>query len=328
MGTMTRATRLSYLFVVGLLVLAATFHIATPLITVLFGYFAMSRLSFGGRRWLGVGLTAMLFAGVLWGAGFFAKQAVVALPNLGEETIPKVIEYAEAKGLELPFYDWKSLKSLALEQVKVHQTTIGTRAKTLLVEAVSCLVGIVVAVSLFLGAKLELRSPPGMPMPNLYSEVAGAVVARFRRLYESFATVMGAQLVISAINTGLTSGFMLWHHYPHASLLAMLTFVFGMVPIAGNLISNTLIIVVGFAISPGVAGAALVFLVVVHKLEYLLNSKIIGARIQNPMWLTLLALILGERLMGIPGMILAPVLLDYLRIEASAVPMPNPAVAA
>ena len=41
--------------------------------------------------------------------------------------------------------------------------------------------------------------------------------------------------------------------------------------------------------------AALVFLVLLHKLEYFLNSKIIGDRIKNPVWLTLLALIIGER---------------------------------
>jgi len=54
---------------------------------------------------------------------------------------------------------------------------------------------------------------------------------------------------------------------------------------------------------------------VIHKLEYFLNSKIIGERIRNPVWLTLIALIIGERLMGIPGLILAPVLLNYLRVE-------------
>ena len=58
-------------------------------------------------------------------------------------------------------------------------------------------------------------------------------------------------------------------------------------------------------------------LIVLHKLEYFLNSKIIGGRIKNPMWLTLLGLILGERLMGIPGMILAPVVLHYIKVEAS-----------
>jgi predicted PurR-regulated permease PerM len=61
---------------------------------------------------------------------------------------------------------------------------------------------------------------------------------------------------------------------------------------------------------------ALIFLVVLHKLEYFLNSKIIGDRIRNPMWLTLLGLIVGEKLMGIPGMILAPVVLYYIKVEA------------
>ena len=35
------------------------------------------------------------------------------------------------------------------------------------------------------------------------------------------------------------------------------------------------------------------------------------------MWLTLLGLIIGETLMGIPGMILAPVVLHYIKVEAS-----------
>ena len=88
-------------------------------------------------------------------------------------------------------------------------------------------------------------------------------------------------------------------------------------PIVGNVISNTVIVFIGFLVSPKVAIGALVFLVVVHKLEYLLNSKIIGARIRNPIWLTLFGLIVGEKLMGVPGMILSPVVLNYLRVEMS-----------
>src|SRR5207249_11360145 len=85
--------------------------------------------------------------------------------------------------------------------------------------------------------------------------------------------------------------------------------------IVGNLISNTIIVFVALTVSLKLAIGALVFLVAIHKLEYLLNSKIIGDRIRNPVWLTLIALIIGERLMGIPGLILAPVVLNYLRVE-------------
>ena len=80
---------------------------------------------------------------------------------------------------------------------------------------------------------------------------------------------------------------------------------------------NTLIVGVAFTLSPNTALWSLVFLVVLHKLEYFLNSKVIGDRIKNPMWLTLLGLIIGETLMGIPGMILAPVVLHYIKVEAS-----------
>ena len=79
---------------------------------------------------------------------------------------------------------------------------------------------------------------------------------------------------------------------------------------------------------PRVAIGALVFLVVVHKLEYFLNSKIVGDRIRNPIWLTLLGLIIGEKLMGVPGMILSPVVLNYLRVEMSKVEVAPPVMAA
>ena len=93
----------------------------------------------------------------------------------------------------------------------------------------------------------------------------------------------------------------------------------------GNLISNTIIVAISFTLSPRMALASLLFLVVIHKLEYFLNSKIVGDRIRSPVWLTLLGLILGERLMGIPGMILAPVVLNYLKGEASKIAVPGKA---
>ena len=133
---------------------------------------------------------------------------------------------------------------------------------------------------------------------------------------------MGAQITISFINTALTAIFLMAVHMPHATLLIAVTFLCGLVPIVGNLLSNTIIVFVALTVSLKLAISALVFLVVIHKLEYLLNSKIIGDRIRNPVWLTLIALILGERLMGIPGLILAPVVLNYLRVEMLTVEVP------
>jgi predicted PurR-regulated permease PerM len=171
----------------------------------------------------------------------------------------------------------------------------------------------------------QLEGDPHAVKGSLYSLVSQEIATRFRTFYRSFATVIGAQIVISLINTALTSVFLLWNGYSYAMVIIVLTFLCGLLPIIGNLMSNTLIVGVGFTISPQMALFALIFLVAIHKLEYFLNSKIIGDRIKNPMWLTLLGLVLGEKLMGIPGMILAPVVLHYIKVEASKNKVADPA---
>jgi predicted PurR-regulated permease PerM len=138
---------------------------------------------------------------------------------------------------------------------------------------------------------------------------------------------MGAQIIISSINTFLTAIFVLSVQLPYAAVIIAVTFLCGLLPIIGNILSNTVTVVIAFTVSPKMALVALAFLVVVHKLEYFLNSKIIGDRIKNPVWLTLIALIIGERLMGIPGMILAPVVLHFLKVEASSIKVAQPAPA-
>jgi predicted PurR-regulated permease PerM len=185
-----------------------------------------------------------------------------------------------------------------------------------------CLIAIVAAASLFLKSGLDIDRDTHTVKNNLFSVFSDEVSARFRDFYRSFATVMGAQIMISLINTVLTSIFVLTMHLPHRALVIVLTFLCGLVPIIGNLISNTMILCLTLTISIKLALGALVFLVVIHKLEYFLNSKIIGQWIRNPVWLTLIGLVIGERLMGIPGLVLAPVVLNYIRVEMLKVEVP------
>jgi predicted PurR-regulated permease PerM len=70
-------------------------------------------------------------------------------------------------------------------------------------------------------------------------------------------------------------------------------------------------------VSPTRGLLALGFLVCIHHLGFFLNSKIVGSKIRSPIWLTLLALVVGERMMGVTGMVLSPVALHYIRIETS-----------
>jgi predicted PurR-regulated permease PerM len=130
-----------------------------------------------------------------------------------------------------------------------------------------------------------------------------------------------SQVKISALNTLLTGGFLLVAlplfgvALPLAKTLVVLTFVIGLLPVVGNLISNTLIFVVALSISLWVALAALAFLIVIHKLEYFFIARLLGARIQAFAWELLLAMLVMESLFGIAGLIAAPIYYAYVKRE-------------
>jgi predicted PurR-regulated permease PerM len=324
---MSKPARLSYWFILVTLVLVGWLHLATPLIAALFSYFVLEKLRFTRSRWLAVLLFVVVLLGIAYGLGHFINQAVVALPKIAHTVVPSIIAWAQQRGVELPFTDYESLKAMLLDTVtdQVHYLrNFANFAKGATTQFVFLIVGCVVAASIFLNSKLDLDRETHKVRNNLYSLCCEEIVLRFRSFYRSFATVMGAQIIISTINTLFTSAFVVAVSLPYAVVVIGVTFLCGLLPVIGNLISNTIIVGISFTISPNMALAALAFLVVIHKLEYFLNSKIIGDRIRNPIWLTLLGLVLGERLMGIPGMILAPVVLNYLKVETSNIEIEVP----
>ena len=240
------------------------------------------------------------------------------MPDVADTSIPSASAWAQKRQIELPFTDFDSLRQVvidALGQEANYLRNVANFARSTTAVLAFCILGVVAAGSLFIKTGLDPYRGTHRVKNNLYSICCDEVSTRFRDFYRSFATVMGAQITISLVNTGLTAVFLIAAGMPHAPLLIAVTFLCGLVPIVGNLVSNTIIVFVALTVSPKLAIFALVFLVLIHKLEYFLNSKIIGDRIRNPVWLTLIALIIGERLMGIPGLILAPIVLNYLRVE-------------
>jgi predicted PurR-regulated permease PerM len=314
---MSKPARISYAIMALLLALVGMLHMATLALTTLFGYFALRQFSFGRSKALGVTIYIIAVTAIGYGLFYFSKKAYKTLPEIADTTIPAVVNFAEKQQIELPFSDYATLKTLALSEVKDKVANVGRYARAAFLQLAMLIIGLVVAVSLFVSAKWEVDDDPDVVKGSLYSTVVRELGVRFQTFYTSFAKVIGAQITISSINTLLTAVFVIWNGYHYIMVIIVLTFLCGLLPIIGNIMSNTLIVGVGFTVSPRVALFALIFLVVIHKLEYFLNSKIIGDRIKNPMWLTLVALVLGEKLMGIPGMILAPVVLHYIKVETS-----------
>jgi len=320
---MTTPVRVSYAALAVTLVLAAGLHLGPPLLAILFSYFALCKLlAVTKNKWVAFVLFVLVVAGIGWGAAYFTRAAIRELPEVADSSLPSASAWAQARRIELPFTDFDSLKAFVIDAFREETNylkDVASFARNATTFLIFVAIGIVAAVSLFFNSQLDLSRNVPASRNNLYSVFCAELSARFRDFYRSFATVMGAQITISLINTVLTAVFVLAVRLPDAPLLIALTFLCGLLPIVGNLVSNTIIVCVAFTVSLKIALIALIFLIAIHKLEYFLNSTIIGDRIRNPIWLMLLALIVGERLMGIPGMVLAPVVLNYLRVEMSKI---------
>ncbi|HKH46877.1 MAG TPA: AI-2E family transporter [Thermoanaerobaculia bacterium] len=154
--------------------------------------------------------------------------------------------------------------------------------------------------------------------------LSAALTERADLLGNAFRRIVFAQVRISALNTALTAIYLLivlpllGVHLPFTKTLIAITFVAGLIPVVGNLISNTVIVVVSFSYSLGVALGSLVFLVVIHKLEYFVNARIVGNEIQARAWELLLVMLAMESAFGIAGLIAGPIYYAYLKSELSA----------
>jgi predicted PurR-regulated permease PerM len=164
----------------------------------------------------------------------------------------------------------------------------------------------------------------GAPSGPDQGPLARAFMARADTLAAAFRNVVFSQVLISALNTTLTAMYLgvllplLGIHLPLVKTMIAVTFLVGLMPVIGNLISNTVIVVVSLSASPYVAAGSLAYLVVIHKLEYFFNARIIGSQIQARAWELLIVLLVMEAVFGIPGVIAGPIFYAYLKSELMA----------
>src|SRR5437762_3113265 len=159
---LSKPARVSFLFIAATLILAGWLHMATPLLGALFGYFALTKLHMAKRwgKWPAVLLFLILVAGVAYALGHFIKQTVQALPEIADQAVPSVIQWAQHYHIELPFDDYDSLKALVMDTVKSQANYLASAAKFArgaTTQVLFVVVGLVVAIGLFLNPHLERR---------------------------------------------------------------------------------------------------------------------------------------------------------------------------
>ena len=280
----------------------------------------LERLIAGRRaRWVAVALLgtlvvsslALLFAGVI---SFVLHEA--ENPGASLNKFMGVVD--RARGQLPPFIDAYLPASAAEFRVAIsgwlskHLSDLQLVGKDAAHMFVTLLIGMV------LGAIIALQA---IPDPAQRKPLAAALFDRLALLVRAFRNIVFAQIKISLLNTFFTAIFLAvvlplcGIKLPLTKTLIVLTFLLGLLPVIGNLISNTLITIVGLSLSIWVAMAALGYLILIHKVEYFLNARIVGGQISAKSWELLLAMLIFEAAFGLPGVVAGPIYYAYLKSE-------------
>lgn len=311
---------LSILFVLKFQLLPALIAglLVYELVHVFFPLFAR-HLSTGRAKGVAVGLIVLLVLGLIGAASFglivYMKSEGGSLSAL----LAKMAEILEGSRATLP----KWLADFLPNSVDGISDKLGhwLREHAADLQLIGRETGHMLAhvlIGMVIGAMLSLREACATDSSGPLSK---ALAERVFRLGEAFRRIVFAQVRISAINTVFTAIYLavvlplFGVHLPLTKTMIVVTFIAGLLPVVGNLISNTVIFVVSLAHSPGVAISSLGFLVVIHKLEYFLNARIVGAQISAKAWELLTAMLVMESAFGLPGLVAAPICYAWLKDE-------------
>jgi predicted PurR-regulated permease PerM len=224
------------------------------------------------------------------------------LGGLGKQFIPEVL--TDAEDFKVTVQAW----------LKTHAQSVRAGGLWLGIGLVHIIMGGLLAILVFFRHITHHDEENRGPL-------ARALLDKVDRFAHAFGRVATAQIKISAVNTVLTGLYLLvilplfGIRIPFATTLVVVTFLCGLIPVLGNLISNTVITILSMGISIGTAVASLSFLVVIHKLEYLINSRIVGGETDSQAWEILLAIIVGEAAFGVGGVVLAPIVYAFVKRE-------------
>lgn len=308
---------LSFLLFAASIIGCAVLDLGPVILACLFSYmvlhFTHQQLAGKVRRFYARTAAVTIFAitavSVSWAIWYFLAQTLSTVPKIAITAVPRIVELGERLGVSLPFDNLTELRQVAMDALRENVIAVTTTGRVLTKGIFHVVIGIFVAVLFF------LNEQPQEYKTNLYDAVRKEFNLRIRTFLTSFEKVLGAQVVISMINTTVTTVYLFYMEIPYIPFLIPATFLLGILPLIGNILSNTLIVGTALALSTRHAAVSLAFLVFIHKLEYFLNSKVVGSSINAPMWQTLFGILIGERILGVPGIILAPAILHYLRTE-------------
>ena len=224
------------------------------------------------------------------------------LGGYGREVIPDFM--TDAESFKVGIVDW----------LKNHAGSLKMAGGTFSVGLLHIFMGILLAVVVFFRhvTHHDDERPRG-PLAHYLTEKAD-------RFSEVFARIASAQIKVSLFNTFIVSLYLLTllllgRQIPFMTTLIVITFLLGLVPIVGSIVTNAVLVILSLGVSGGTAIVSLVFVLAISKLQYLLTSRLVGSEVDSQAWEILLAIIVGEAAFGLAGVVMAPIVYAFIKGE-------------
>lgn len=300
---------------------------------LLSGLLIYNLVIFGARRMADVGIlpyaakiilliliTLLVVAGLTVGGIMFASYITEGRESVAQ-LFQKMADVVITGSSYLPAWTHVYLPANIEEwQLAAAEWLRGNARYFSVIGADALLIFVHLIVGMIIGGMVAMH--PAMPSSRK-APLAHAMSERVEYLGLAFRRIVFSQVRISGLNTLLTGIFLacimpiLGYELPLVKTMIAVTFIVGLMPIIGNLISNTVIFLIALSVAPIAAIVALFYLIVIHKLEYFVNARIIGGQIRARAWEILLALLVMDAAFGIAGLIVAPIYYAYLKDELS-----------
>ena len=135
-----------------------------------------------------------------------------------------------------------------------------------------------------------------------------------KKFVNTFGVVLEAQFFIALCNTALTTICLMFMHMPQILALALMVFIFSLVPVAGVIISLIPLSMVGYSVG-GIRDVIyiIIMIIAIHALEsYVLNPKFMSSRTELPIFYTFVVLMVSEKLFGTWGLIVGVPIFTFL----------------
>jgi predicted PurR-regulated permease PerM len=269
-------------------------------------------------RWLSVVFLSAVIVGALTGITLGVSSRIENDVPSVQHLLDQAMQLIDQARGRIPQFiasylpvDTEQMKARATELMQTHANMLQQSGTTAARGFTHVLLGMIIGAIIAVGAQNQVQRLP----------LSTAFVTRVSRFADAFRRIVFAQVKISALNTVFTAIFLLvilpmFHdQLPLSKTLVLITFIVGLLPVIGNLISNTVIVAVALSVSFPAAVMSLVFLILIHKLEYFLNARIVGTQIRSRAWELLIAMLVMEAAFGLSGLVAAPIYYAYLKSE-------------